>query len=86
MTTLTIRRGLRRLEFQPQESAEPGSRAAHVVVEFATPTALTPGQTVQINLGIREGIERTLAGSPQLVKSKGGAKDSFLYRLEGDVG
>ena len=65
-TTLTIRRGLRRLEFQrsPESSA---SDPSHVIVEFATTSELEANQVVQINLGIREGIERLLAGDRKSV-------------------
>jgi len=83
--TLTIRRGLRRLEFLPPLGSSSGG-TSRVVVEFATPSELTTGQIVQINLGIREGIERTLAGFPKLVKKASEEKKEFLYRLEGDVG
>lgn len=83
-TTLTIRRGLRRLEFLPPHDGSSGS-TSHVVVEFSTASQLAAGQTVQINLGIREGIARMLAGSPTLLKTAGGKKDEFVYRLEGDV-
>jgi hypothetical protein len=83
--TLIIRRGLRRLEFQPHEQPQSGG-TTHVIVDFATPTALTADQVVQINLGVREGIERTLAGRPRLLQPGSGRNNEFIYRLEGKVG
>jgi hypothetical protein len=86
MSAITIRRGLRRLEFSPQTTDSTG--ATHVVVDFAVDEELTRGQLVRINLGLREGLERVLEGQPRRLPSQPGKRDAaeFLYRLEGDVG
>jgi hypothetical protein len=54
-------------------------------VEFAFQSELDPCQVVQINLGIRDGIERTLEGLPRIVTRPAGNKGEFVYRVEGDV-
>jgi hypothetical protein len=88
MPILTIRQGLRRLEFVP---TSPGQNAAtraftHVIVEFAASSRLAADQRVNIALGIHNGIERVLEGLPSLLGETGPAHPpEFLYRLEGDV-
>ena len=78
--TITIRRGLRRLEFSPPDPKQSG--LTHVIVEFAQSEPLAQDQPVRIPLGVREGIERTLEGLPQALSS---ARAGRVYRLEGDV-
>jgi hypothetical protein len=87
MKAITIRRGLRRLEFSPQTSDSKGS-ATHVVVEFAVGEELTRDQIVRIHLGLREGLERILEGHPKRLPAPPANADAreFLYRLEGEVG
>jgi hypothetical protein len=92
MSAITIRRGLRRLEFTALEDTAPTEAKTHVLVEFAVEGRLPDNQIVSINLGIRSGIERTLQGVPQLVQQRNEksdksekSKDAFLYRLEGNV-
>lgn len=88
MSAITIRRGLRRLEFTSLEDTAPTEAKTHVLVEFAVDGRLPDDQIVSINLGIRSGIERTLKGVPQLVQRDDRTektKDAFVYRLEGNV-
>ena len=89
MSAMNIRRGLRRLEFTPQEGA-PRDATTHVLVEFVVDGKLPNNQVVSINLGIRAGIETSLAGVPTLLdreREREGRKEAkeFVYRLEGNV-
>lgn len=86
MSVITIRRGLRKLEFAAATQPAAGRRRTHVVVDFVMPESLEPGQVVIINLGLRNGYERRLEGIPALVDEIGSeSSHEFLYRLEGDV-
>ena len=81
---LSIRRGLRRLEFNAPETGTDSK--THVLVEFACEAKLAQDQIVSINLGIRKGLERLLQGSPTLVKPAAPGKNAeYVYRLEGHV-
>jgi hypothetical protein len=85
MTTITVRRGLRRLEFLPAPNSQ-GRTVTHVVVEFAHDVPLNEGQVIRVDLGIREGNERALEGVPKLVRSRKALEgDQYVYRIEGDV-
>ena len=85
MTTITVRRGLRRLEFLRAPNRD-GHTMTHVVVEFAHDVALEKGQVIRINLGVREGVERALEGVPKPIRPAGALEgEPFVYRLEGDV-
>ena len=85
MTVITVRTGLRRLDFRPSDGG--GNTTTRVIVEFARESELARNQVVRINLGLRNGIERVLEGSPTLVSAPAKEKSrEFLYRLEGDVG
>jgi len=84
MTALTIRGGLRKLDFKPEQVPH-SDGTTHVVVEFVQSTKLTPHQIVRINLGIRDGIERILEGCPRLVRPAAGGDAENLYRLEGTI-
>jgi hypothetical protein len=85
MSITEIRKGLRRLDFTPNESAPAHLASTHVVVEFEVASQLAADQLILINLGLRNGVARELMGKPQLLTSKGGALAAFRYRLEGDV-
>jgi hypothetical protein len=83
MAVMTIRSGLRRLDFEPTAGA---NAKTHVIVEFAHSGQLAHDQVVRINLGLRNGIERVLEGFPTLVPAPAkGASEEFVYRLEGDI-
>lgn len=86
-TTVTIRRGLRRLDFVPPRAGARGGQSTHVVVEFAREDKLAHDQVVAINLGLRDGVQRILNGLPRLVDTKkmDAKKAEYIYRLEGDV-
>jgi hypothetical protein len=85
MSITEIRKGLRRLDFTPNESAAAHLAGTHVVVEFEVAAQLAADQLILINLGLRNGIARELTGKPQLLAATGGSGSSFRYRLEGDV-
>lgn len=85
MTHIEIRRGLRKLDFAPKESAAPDERGTHVRVEFEVGTQLAEGQLVSINLGLHNGITRELKGRPVLINGRDRKPAAYLYRLEGDV-
>jgi hypothetical protein len=86
MATIEIRGGLRRMDFTVTDKGN-DSGERHVVVEFAQSAELANGQIVRINLGIRDGLLRTLEGLPASVKpAKSGKPLEYLYRLEGHVG
>jgi hypothetical protein len=86
MTVMTIRAGLRRLEFKSGAPSGVAAGKTHVIVEFAQSGRLTRDQAVRIHLGLHNGVERVLEGLPTLVTNQ--AKDApreFVYRLEGEV-
>lgn len=86
MAVITIRSGLRRLDFKSPEATTGGAGQTHVVVEFAQSGRLAHDQVVRINLGLRNGNERVLEGLPTLLPTpKKHASPEFVYRLEGDV-
>jgi hypothetical protein len=82
MTPLNIRAGLRKLEFTAMDGDT--ENKTRVVVEFAREAELARDQVVRINLGIRDGIERTLEGLPQRLKTTPKLHE-FVYRLEGEI-
>jgi hypothetical protein len=86
MTVITIRAGLRRLEFKSGDPGGAASGRTHVIVEFAQPGRLARDQAVRIHLGLHDGVERVLEGLPTLVTNKTeGAAREFVYRIEGEV-
>jgi hypothetical protein len=85
MSITEIRKGLRRLDFIPNEDSPANQSGTHVIVEFEVGDQLARDQLVRINLGLRDGVTRELTGAPQLVNASGGTPASYRYRLEGDV-
>src|SRR5262245_5238873 len=80
MAELTIRNGLRKLEFisvgdDPDTNAE-------ARVEFARESPLPEGERVQIALGMREGKLRSLVGVPHLLEQ---SRTEYRYRLHGQI-
>lgn len=84
MAELTIRNGLRKLEFiSVGDDPETSSEAR---VEFARESPLREGERVQISLGMREGKLRSLAGVPHLLEQKAVAsRTEYRYRLHGQI-
>jgi hypothetical protein len=68
MTTLDIRTGLRKLEFQRPRTRVSDDDDERVLVEFVHATRLEPHQTVCVTLGVRDGVLRQLVGRPTLLK------------------
>jgi hypothetical protein len=85
MSITEIRRGLRRLDFIPNEDSRTDHHGTHVIVEFEVGAQLARDQLVRINLGLRDGVTRELTGAPHLVDTSRGTPASYRYRLEGDV-
>ena len=83
--TYSIRTGLRRLEFEHSLTDGGSTETTHVTVEFVVPARLTPGQAAQIHLGIRNGVQRILKGTPKLVDCVGAERGELLYQLTGFV-
>jgi hypothetical protein len=85
MSITEIRKGLRRLDFRPNDDARTSAQGTHVIVEFEVGTRLASDQLVKINLGLRDGVERELLGTPHLIDTSRNTPSSYRYRLEGDV-
>jgi hypothetical protein len=86
MAVMIIRSGLRRLDFTRDDHTGAKEARTRVVVEFAQKTRLPSGQSVRVELGTRNGVERVIEGLPTLVeRASKTASDEFLYRLEGNV-
>ena len=84
MTHIEIRKGLRKLDFQPRTPAAE-DRGTHVKVEFEVGSQLAEGQLVSINLGLHNGVMRELKGQPVLISPPRAKQSAYLYRLEGEV-
>jgi hypothetical protein len=85
MTThIEIRRGLRKLHFEPRDASPADQTCTHVMVEFEVVSQFAEDQIVSINLGLRNGVVRELKGRPVLVAASR-VPTAFIYRLEGDV-
>jgi hypothetical protein len=83
MTTINIRRGLRRLEF---DSTRGPAVDVQVRVEFSRDEPLAEGVTVHVPLGLRDGKLRALVGIPRLLeKGVQDASREYLYGLSGSV-
>lgn len=85
MAALTIRGGLRKLEFiSLGDESDPTAEAR---VEFARESPLPAGERVQISLGMREGKLRSLVGVPMLLEehSAAAARTEYRYRLHGQI-
>jgi hypothetical protein len=84
MAAITIRRGLRKLEFQAQGgSSEAGPYAR---VEFAWATRLPRGTSVEVPLGLRDGCLRALIGVPRLLGADETSEPrQFRYQVSGPV-
>jgi hypothetical protein len=85
MAVIEIRKGLRRLDFTPNQDAPSSQANTHVLVEFEVGNQLADDQLVRINLGLRDGVIRELKGRPVLVNASNSKARAFMYRLEGDV-
>jgi hypothetical protein len=83
MAALTIRSGLRKLEFI---SFGDDAETAEARVEFARESPLPEGERVQISLGMREGKLRSLVGVPLLLeRSAAASRTEYRYRLHGQI-
>jgi hypothetical protein len=84
MMHIEIRKGLRKLDFEPKTpvSEDGGTR---VKVEFEVGSQLAEGQLVSINLGLHNGVMRELKGRPVLISPPRAKQAAYLYRLEGEV-
>jgi hypothetical protein len=86
MTTLDIRTGLRKLEFQRPRTRVSDDDDERVLVEFVHATRLEPHQTVCVTLGVRDGVLRQLVGRPTLLKEQSEQENElYYYRLQGAV-
>ena len=84
MTELTIRSGLRKLEFICV--GDNSDTSAEARVEFARESPLPEGERVQISLGMREGKLRSLVGVPLLLEQAAVAsRTEYRYRLHGQI-
>ncbi len=84
MAALTIRKGLRKLEFISFGDDSEG--AAEARVEFARESPLPEGERVQISLGMREGKLRSLVGVPFLIEQAAiASRTEYRYRLHGQI-
>lgn len=84
MAALTIRGGLRKLEFiSVGDDSDPTAEAR---IEFARESPLPAGERVQISLGMREGKLRSLVGVPFLLEEQTAAqRTEYRYRLHGQI-
>lgn len=81
MPTISIRRGLRSLEFDTPHDTERSAR-----VEFSRHEPLPSGMSVHVPLGLRDGKVRVLIGVPRLIENKNGsASKEYVYRLAGSI-
>jgi hypothetical protein len=85
MAALTIRGGLRKLEFI--SLGEDSDASAEARIEFARESPLPAGERVQISLGMREGKLRSLVGVPLLLEERAQAasRTEYRYRLHGQI-
>lgn len=86
MAALTIRGGLRKLEFI-SVGGDDSDTSAEARVEFARESPLPAGERVEISLGLREGKLRSLVGVPQLLEEAKAAaqRTEYRYRLHGQI-